>query len=37
MSLEELIHAVGINIDPAINPELYTKLCELLRSSHGHS
>jgi hypothetical protein len=37
MSLEQLIHAVGINIDPTLQPELYAKLCELLRSKHGRS
>ena len=37
MTLIELIHSVGINIDPAIHPELYAKLCELLRSEYGRS
>lgn len=37
MSLEQLIHAIGINIDPVAYPELYAKLCELLRSEHGRS
>jgi hypothetical protein len=37
MTFEELIHAIGINIDPIAHPELYAKLCELLRSNNGHS
>jgi hypothetical protein len=37
MTLEQLIHAVGINIDPVTYPELYSRLCEILRSEHGHS
>jgi hypothetical protein len=33
--LEQLIHAVGINIDETTQPELFTYLCNLLKGQEN--
>ena len=35
--LEQLIHAVGINVDETTQPELFKYLCELLKGQENET